>query len=45
MFNTNIFTTGNFRESADFREIRENFLHAKISCFTVYTTSATILVT
>ena len=27
--------TGNFRESAKIREIRENFLLAKISCFTV----------
>ena len=30
-----IFATGNIRESADFRENREIFLHAKISCFTV----------
>ncbi len=30
-----IFATGNFRESADFRENREIFMHAKISCFTV----------
>ena len=30
-----IFATGNFRESAKIREFRENFLLAKISCFTV----------
>ncbi len=30
-----IFTTGKFREPRDFRENREIFLHAKISCFTV----------
>ena len=26
---------GNFRESHEFREIRENFLHANITCSTV----------
>ncbi len=26
---------GNIRESAEIREIRENFLHANISCYTV----------
>ena len=31
-----IFATENFRESAEIRENREIFLHAKISCFTVY---------
>ncbi len=31
-----IFAAGNFRESANFRENREIFLHAKISCFTVH---------
>ncbi len=30
-----IFATGKFRESRDFRENREIFLHAKISCSTV----------
>ena len=30
-----ILATGNFRESADFRENRAIFLHAKISCSTV----------
>ncbi len=30
-----IFATGKFRESAEIRENREIFLHAKISCSTV----------
>ncbi len=35
-----IFATENFRECRGFRENREIFLHAKISCFTVYTSLA-----